>query len=53
MAEYHYLRYDLAAAIEQLESARRRVGDSFYLQASIDARLDEFRRELSQVEELN
>jgi len=47
MAEHYYLNGNAGAAIEQLELARRRAGDNYYLQASIDARLQAIRQELA------
>lgn len=43
MAEYYYASGNFPAALEQLHIARRFAGDSFYANASIDARTKEVR----------
>lgn len=47
MAEHYYLNGNPAAAIEQLQLASRYVGDNFYLQASLEARIQAIREELA------
>lgn len=47
MAEHYYLNGSPGAAIEQLEMASRRAGDNYYLQASIEARLQAIKQELA------
>jgi predicted Zn-dependent protease len=47
MAEYYYLNGDSKAAIEQLQIARRGAGDSFYLRASLEARIQAIKDELA------
>jgi predicted Zn-dependent protease len=44
-AEYYYLVGNPAAAIEQLRIAANYAGDSFYLQASLEARIAAIRQE--------
>ncbi len=44
-AEYYYLLGNPGAAIEQLRIASRFAGDSFYLQSSIEARINAIRDE--------
>lgn len=53
MAEHYYLTFDYDAAIDQLETARKHAGDSAYLQASIDARLEQIRDEYSRLKALD
>lgn len=47
MAEHYYLNGNPGAAIEQLQLASRYVGDNFYLQASLEARMQAIRDELA------
>jgi len=47
MAEHYYLNGNPGAAIEQLQLASRYVGDNFYLQASLEARIQAIREELA------
>ena len=47
LAEYHYLQGDLGQALNQLTQARKHAGDSFYAQASIDARIQAIRNEMA------
>ena len=46
LAEHHYLSGDLERALDQLYTARRHAGDSFYAMASVDARIQEIQDEL-------
>jgi predicted Zn-dependent protease len=48
LAEHHYLMGNPMAAIEQLQTARREAGDNFYLQSSIDARIQAIKEEIAQ-----
>lgn len=48
LAEYHYLRGDPSAALEQLRIARRQAGDDFYRLASTDARTQEIKVDVEQ-----
>ena len=45
LAEYYYLNGDAKAAIEQLRLASRGAGDNFYLQASVEARIQAIKDE--------
>ena len=47
LAEYYYLQGALAPALRYLEQARKHAGDSFYAQASIDARIQAVRAEIA------
>lgn len=47
MAEHYYLTGNPKAAIEQLQIAARKVANNFYLQASLDARIQAIRDELA------
>ncbi len=51
MAEYHYQRDELTAAIAQLYSARNFTGDSYYEAARIEARIREIQQEKSKYDE--
>jgi len=46
LAEYHYLRADLQEAYRQLNLAEKYAGDSDYARQSIEARMQEIRREM-------
>jgi predicted Zn-dependent protease len=46
MAEYYYLNGNLTAALEQLQIATRFAGDNFYLQSSLDARIQAVKDEI-------
>lgn len=46
LAAYYYESGNPGAAIQQLQIARRYAGDSFYLQAGVDARIKEIEQEL-------
>ena len=46
-AEYFYLQGALAQALRNLEQARKYTGDSFYEQASLDARIRAIRSEIA------
>lgn len=46
LAEYHYLRADLREAYRQLKLAEKYAGDSDYARESIEARMQELRREM-------
>lgn len=46
LAEYHYLRADLREAYRQLKLAEKYAGDSDYARESIEARMQEIRREM-------
>ncbi len=45
LAEYYYLNGDAKAAIEQLRLASRRAGNNFYLQSSVEARIQAIKDE--------
>jgi len=47
LAEYFYLQGDLSQALNKLQQARKYAGDSFYAQASIDARIQAIRAEIA------
>ncbi|HEX7045373.1 MAG TPA: M48 family metalloprotease [Burkholderiales bacterium] len=51
LAEHYYLRGDARGALEQLKLASRRAGDNFYLQSSIEARMQAIREEAAQLAE--
>lgn len=51
MAEYHYRRDELTAAIAQLYSARKFSGDSYYEAARIEARIREIQQEKAKYDE--
>jgi len=51
LAEHYYLRGDARAALEQLRLASRRAGNNFYLQSSIEARMQAIREEAAQLSE--
>lgn len=46
LAEYHYLRANLQEAYRQLKLAEKYAGDSDYARQSIEARMEEIRREM-------
>jgi len=46
LAEHHYLRADLREAYRQLKLAEKYAGDSEYARASIEARMEDIRREM-------
>lgn len=46
LAAYYYESGNPGAAIQQLQIAKRYAGDSFYLQAGVDARIKEIQQEL-------
>ena len=46
MAEYYYLNGNFPAALEQLQIATRFAGDNFYLQSSLDARIQAIKDEV-------
>jgi len=46
-AEYYYLQGDLGQALRHLQQAKKYTGDSFYAQASIDARIQAIRDEIA------
>lgn len=48
-AEHYYLRGDAGAAIEQLQMASRYAGNNFYLQSSLEARIQAIREEVALV----
>ncbi|MDH5649810.1 MAG: tetratricopeptide repeat protein, partial [Gammaproteobacteria bacterium] len=45
MAEHYYLNGNTGSAIQQLELANRYAGDSFYLRASLEARIKTIKEE--------
>ncbi|MFQ5995842.1 MAG: M48 family metalloprotease [Acidiferrobacterales bacterium] len=47
MANYYYLNGNHGAALQQLKIARRFVGESYYLQSSLEARIKEIEREIA------
>jgi predicted Zn-dependent protease len=47
LAEYHYLNGDAKGAVEQLQLAGRRAGNNFYLQSSIEARIQAIKEEVA------
>ncbi len=47
MAEYYYLTGNPHAAIEQLRLASRFAGDNYYLQASLEARIQEIKDQIA------
>ncbi len=47
LAEYYYLSGNLHAALDQLRIATRYAGDSFYRQASIEARIQSIEEEIT------
>jgi predicted Zn-dependent protease len=47
LAEHYYLRGNPNAAIEQLQLASRRAGDNFYLQSSVEARIQAIKEEVA------
>lgn len=47
LAENYYLNGNPSAALEQLQLASRRAGDNFYLQSSIEARIQAIREEVA------
>lgn len=47
MGEHYYWSGNLHAAIEQLQLATRSVGDNFYLQSSLEARIAAIREEMA------
>ena len=48
-AEYYYLQGDPSAAIEQLRLASRYAGNNFYLQSSVEARIQAIKEEVALV----
>ncbi len=50
LAEHYYLNGDLERALDQLYTARRHTGDSFYAMASVDARIQEIQEELRRLQ---
>ncbi|MFL6648970.1 MAG: tetratricopeptide repeat protein, partial [Sulfurifustaceae bacterium] len=49
LAEHYYLNGDLNAAIEQLQLASRYAGNNFYLQSSLEARIQAIKEEVALV----
>lgn len=47
LAEYYYLNGNPNAAIEQLRMASRRAGNNFYLQSSVEARIQAIKDEVA------
>jgi beta-barrel assembly-enhancing protease len=47
LAEYYYLNGNLNSAIEQLQLASRRAGNNFYLQSSVEARMQAIKEEVA------
>lgn len=51
LGEYYYLQGELRTALDQLYTARRHAGDSFYATSSVDARIQEIEEELRRLED--
>ena len=47
LAEHYYWNGDLRAAVQQLQLAKRHSGDNFYLQSSLEARIQAVKEELA------
>ena len=47
LAEHYYLSGDPNAAIDQLQIATRYAGDNFYLQSSLEARIQAIKEEMA------
>lgn len=51
LAEHYYWNGDLRAAVQQLQLAKRYSGDNFYLQSSLDARIQAINEEMASARE--